>query len=358
MSRLSRSNPDAPGLTRRRHGRGFAYYDPTGTRVTDASVVDRVRSLTVPPAWRDVWIAPDPTGHIQAVGVDAAGRRQYLYHQRWREVRDAEKFDRVLRLAGALPRLRSTVSAHLSGTGLSRERVLAAAARLLDLGTFRIGGAEYLVENGTFGLATLRRDHVRVRSGRARFDYLAKGGVRRIEVVTDPAVGRVLLSLRRRNHADPALFAYRADRGWHPVRAEHVNGYLRDACRHPVTAKDFRTWHGTVLMALLLAGDRPPAGATGRNREVSRCYARVADALGNTPAVARASYVDPRVVDRYHEGEILVPRGRSASAVREAVDAAGYGWDALAERMTNRTGRDALVARPVERAVITLLGGA
>ncbi|HYT09992.1 MAG TPA: DNA topoisomerase IB [Mycobacteriales bacterium] len=326
MPRLRRSDPHRPGLTRRRAGRGWVVLDPTGQRVTDPDVLARVRSLVIPPAWRDVWICPDPNGHIQAVGTDAAGRRQYRYHDVWREHRDRAKHDRVLVVGEKLPAMRRRWKRDLARPELDRDRVLAAVARLLDLGLFRVGGEEYAEENSTYGLATLRREHVGVSRGRLVFDYTAKGGLRRLDVVDDPQVRPVIEALRRRR-GDPSqeLFAYRtrgAGGAWCDVKSSTVNDYLREVSGLDMSAKDFRTWHATVLMAAILARQPPPASAAGRKRAVRAGYAEVAEALGNTPAVCKASYVDPRVVDLFDDGTTITlpPARRTDEATRSALE--------------------------------------
>jgi len=308
--RLRRCDPSGPGYRRRRRGRGFSYLAPDGRPVTDPGELARLRALVIPPAWRDVWICPDPRGHVQATGVDAAGRRQYLYHPVWRAKREAQKFDRVQQVAGRLPRLRRRVSAHLRGEGLSRERVLATAVRLLESGLFRVGGDEYATsEDATYGLATLRPEHVRVGRDGVVFEYLAKGGIERVCTVTDTEVREVLRELRRRRRGADRLFAYRVGRRWREVRSDDVNGYLREVSGCEMTAKDFRTWHATVLAVVLLAQAGVAEPVTRRRRTVARVMREVAEELGNTPAVTKASYVDPRVVDRYHEG-VTVPLRR------------------------------------------------
>jgi DNA topoisomerase-1 len=299
--RLRRSDPGRPGYRRVRRGSGFGYRDSAG-RALPAAEVDRIRALAIPPAWRDVWICPDPRGHLQAVGVDAAGRRQYRYHDVWRAQRDAAKFDHVLEVAERLPRLRRRVERDLDRRGFDRDRVLAAACRLLELGCFRVGGQEYAVgEDATFGLATLRGEHVHARGGALEFRYPAKGGIQRAVTVEDEELRRVVGGLRRRSGADGQLLGYRNGAGWHEVRAEEINDYLRETLGCDVTAKDFRTWHATVLAAAGLAA-ADTGSRTARDRAVRRVVREVADFLGNTPAVARASYVDPRVVDLYHDG--------------------------------------------------------
>lgn len=304
MPRLRRVDCSAAGITRRRAGRGFAYFERGERRVTDPEVLERIERLAIPPAWTDVWICPLPNGHIQATGLDAAGRRQYRYHDDWRVRRDAQKFDRMLDFARALPATRERVFEHLVGSGLTRERVLACAVRLLDLGFFRIGTETYAARNKTFGLATMRRDHVRVaRDGTLCFDYVAKSGQRRVVSMADAEVLAVISSLRRRRTGGPELLAYRVDGRWHDVRSQDINDYIREVSGGEFTAKDFRTWNATVLAAVALAvSTEAPTSAAARKRAVARAIQEVAHYLGNTPAVCRASYVDPRVIDLYDAG--------------------------------------------------------
>ncbi|WP_233358903.1 DNA topoisomerase IB [Thermomonospora amylolytica] len=308
MTELKRSDPSAPGITRRRHGRGFRYLDADGRPVPPGTVA-RIKDLVIPPAWNDVWICPDPEGHIQAVGTDSAGRRQYLYHPRWREQRDREKHDRVLDFADALPAIRKQVAEHLSGRGFTRERVLAAAVRLIDLGFFRAGGEEYAEENGTYGMATVLREHVTCRRSEVIFEYPAKGSKDRYQAVAEESVCRVVGGLKRRRDDGPELMAYRLpDGGWHDVTAADINEYLREISGGDFTAKDFRTWHATVLAAVGLAVSvRAATSNSARKRAVSRVVQEVAEYLGNTPAVARASYIDPRVIALYERGVTIAP---------------------------------------------------
>ncbi|PWW23824.1 DNA topoisomerase IB [Geodermatophilus normandii] len=305
--RLRRSNVHGPGWTRRRAGRGFSYRDETGQLIRDADRLDRIRSIAIPPAWQDVWICPWPNGHIQATGLDAAGRRQYRYHDAWRARRDAEKHERVLAIASELPEVREQVAAALRTRGLNRERVLACALRLLDLGTFRIGSEEYAEENGTYGLATLRREHVTVRGERTFFRYTAKGGIEReVEITDRPTATVVRHLLERPDDAGDELLAYQLDDGtWHDVTSDEINAYLKEVSGAEITAKDFRTWNATVMMAAALAEQPPPRSRTARNKTIRAAYVRVSEQLGNTPAVCKASYVDPRVVDRYEHGETV-----------------------------------------------------
>ncbi|MGY1796293.1 DNA topoisomerase IB [Geodermatophilus sp. SYSU D00525] len=305
--RLRRSNVHGPGWTRRRAGRGFSYRDETGQLIRDADRLDRIRSIAIPPAWKDVWICPWPNGHIQATGLDAAGRRQYRYHDAWRARRDAEKHERVLAIASELPEVRDRVADALRTRGPNRERVLACALRLLDLGTFRIGSEEYAEENGTYGLATLRREHVTVRGERTFFRYTAKGGIEReVEITDRPTATVVRHLLERPDDAGEELLAYQLDDGtWHDVTSDEINAYLKEVSGAEITAKDFRTWNATVMMAAALAEQPPPRTRTARNRTIREAYVRVSEHLGNTPAVCKASYVDPRVVDRYENGETV-----------------------------------------------------
>ena len=303
--RLRRADCGSPGLTRRRRGRGFEYLDADGQRVDDPETVDRVRSLAIPPAWADVWICPDPQGHLQATGLDAAGRKQYLYHPAWRSRRDRQKFDRMLEFAEALPGLRRRLARDLGRDGLGRERVLACSVRLLDLGLFRIGGEDYVEANGTFGLATLRKEHVSIgRRPAMTFEYVAKGGLVHRRLVADEPTYEVVSALRRRRSGGEELLAYRNGRAWRDVTSGDVNAYLRAAARGEFTAKDFRTWNATVLAAVALAvlGKGKRSSATARKRTIGLAVQDVARYLGNTPAVCRSSYIDPRVFDRFGAG--------------------------------------------------------
>jgi DNA topoisomerase IB len=324
MPRLRRSNPRQPGFRRRRCGRGFAYYDEDGALIGDQEVLARIRGLVIPPAWNDVWICADERGHLQAVGVDSAGRRQYLYHDAWRAHRDRAKYRRVQQLAGHLPAARETFRAHVDQPGLTEERVLGTAAMLLDLGFFRVGNSEYTEEHGTYGLTTMRRDQVKVRGDKVIFDYVAKYSRQTVQSVTEPRVRAAVLALLRRRGGGDALLAYRGAAGWHEVTSEDVNAYLKEVIGEDFTAKDFRTWHGTVLYAALLAGSPPATTKTARQRAIRQAVREVSEYLGNTPAVCRASYLDPRVTDCYLDGRVLPgpPEDREEveAAVRELLD--------------------------------------
>jgi DNA topoisomerase-1 len=326
VPRLRRSDCSLPGLRRRRRGRGFSYIDVDGRPVGDDDTLERIRALAIPPAWSDVWICPDASGHLQATGVDAAGRKQYRYHDAWRERRDRQKFDEMIEFARALPRLRRRVARDLKADGAGRDRVLACAARMLDLGLFRIGSEAYASDNGSFGLATIRRDHVRIDDDEAVFDYPAKSGQRRVQAIGDPAVVEVLATLKRRRGGPDELLAWRDGRRWVDVRSDDINEYLKDRAGAAVTAKDFRTWNGTVLAAVALArrADRPST-KTARRRAITAAVREVAIFLGNTPTVARTSYVDPRVIDAFLAGDTIAPaheRGRRTieAAVLDLID--------------------------------------
>jgi len=303
IPRLRRSDPAVPGIRRERRGRGFRYVDEDGETVADDVVLRRIAELVIPPAWKDVWICPYPGGHIQATGADERGRKQYLYHPRWRARRDQEKFDDMLRFAKALPRLRQIVDSDLARGDLSREQVLACATRLLERGFFRVGSEDYAVTNESYGLATVRKEHVTVDGERIGFDYPAKSGKQRVHAVVDADVAAIVRRLKARRSGGDELLAYKAGRAWRDVRSPDINEYLKQASGLDISAKDFRTWGATVLAAVALAVTDP--GVTSkpaRKRAIMRAVREVAHHLGNTPAVARASYIDPRVFDRYRDG--------------------------------------------------------
>ena len=304
MARLKRADCSGPGIRRRRRGKGFEYLDDDGRRVTEPSVLERIRELAIPPAWEEVWICPYPMGHIQATGTDAAGRKQYRYHDKWRERRDAEKFEEMIDFARALPRLRERVAEDIKHRGMPREKVLACAMRLLDRGFFRIGSENYAEENDTYGIATMGKRHVTITGDRVRFDYEAKGGQRRVQSIGDPEVAEIVRTLKRRRGGGEELLAYKGGGRWVDVKSADINAYLKEATGGDFSAKDFRTWSGTVLAAVALAVAGIAAGGSkaSRTRAKSRAVKEVARYLGNTPAVCRASYIDPRVFDRFDGG--------------------------------------------------------
>ena len=305
MARLRRADCSGPGFRRVKRGRGFSYLDEDGDPIDEPEVVERLRGLGIPPAWREVWICPWANGHIQATGLDAAGRKQYLYHEDWRTRRDAEKFDEMLDFARDLPALREYVAAELeSGKALTRDRVLACAVRLLDIGFFRIGTEEYAESNESFGLATMRKAHVTLEDDDTMvFDYPAKSGVRQLRAVVDPRASDIVGQLKRRRGGGDELLAFKTGRTWSDLRSGDVNEYIKEITGKGYSAKDFRTWNATVLAAVALAVSGAVAATkTGRKRAISRAVKEVAHYLGNTPAVARSSYIDPRVFDRYQDG--------------------------------------------------------
>jgi DNA topoisomerase I len=301
--RLRRSDCAGQGIIRRRYGRGFAYVDADGERVEDAETLARIGELAIPPAWKDVWVCPDPLGHIQATGTDAAGRKQYLYHSRWQQRRAELKFAAMREFAAALPRLRRAVTADLRRKGMPRERALACAVRLLDLGFFRVGSDTYAEENESYGLATIRREHVSLKRAEAIFDFPAKSGQRRVQSIRDPAALRAIEMMYRRRGGPEDLLAWREGKEWRDVHSDDVNAYIKEKIGERFSAKDFRTWHGTVLAAVELAGEPLPKSEAAAKRSISAAVGRVAEALGNTPAVCRSSYIDPRVLDRFRDGE-------------------------------------------------------
>ena len=324
MPRLRRVDCSRPGITRRRRGRGFEYLDEAGARIDDPELLEHIRSLVIPPAWESVWICPDQFGHIQALGTDAAGRRQYLYHQLWRERRDQEKFDEMVRFARALPRIRAVAARRLREKDVTRDRVLSGAVRLLDRGFFRIGTEDYAEQNRTYGLATMERRHVTLGDGHLlTFDYIAKGGKRRVQSIVDPDLyGLVEILKRRRGGA--GLLAYRNGRRWVDVRSDEINEYIKELTGEDFSAKDFRTWSATVIAAVALAvSGRAAATPTARKRAISRAVKEVAYYLGNTPAVCRASYIDPRVFDRYRDGLTI---GGALEQLGDDVDLHGGLW--------------------------------
>ncbi|MET9962454.1 DNA topoisomerase IB [Streptomyces sp. NPDC006326] len=307
--RLRTSHPERPGYGRVRHGRGFRYLDQAGEPVTDRAELARLRALVIPPAWTDVWICPWPGGHIQAMGTDAAGRRQYLYHQRFREQQEAAKHEHVLDVATRLPRLRRGIETDLGGRGLGRERVLACSARLLDLGFFRVGGVAYRRDHEAYGLTTLLREHASCSRGEVCFRYPGKAGQQQTRALVDPGAYAVVRSLLRRRDDRPQLFVYRQGRGWQDVAAADVNGYLRSRAGTDITAKDFRTWHATVLAAVALAVSEGVARDSRARRASAQARAvrEVSTYLGNTPAVCRASYINPRLFELYASGVTIRP---------------------------------------------------
>ena len=306
--RLRRSDPGAPGYTRVPHGSRFAYLDADRAPITDRQTLARIRALVIPPAWRDVWICPDPLGHLQATGVDAAGRRQYLYHELWREQQDHLKFEHMEHFARALPQLRQGLVAKMGqGHELDRARVLACAIRLLDVGMFRIGSDVYEKEDGHLGLSTVAKTNVKITADGVVFDYAGKEGVRQLHTVHDPHCVEIVSALKRRRGGGAHLLAFRERGIWHAVHAQLINEHLKGLIGASFSAKNFRTWNGTVLAAVSVArNDGEARSERARRRVVAQAAHDVAQVLGNTPAVARSSYIDPRVFDRYRSGWTIV----------------------------------------------------
>jgi DNA topoisomerase IB len=307
--RLRRADCSGPGFRRVRRGRGFSYLDAAGRPLTDEPTLARIAALAIPPAWREVWICPDERGHLQATGLDAAGRKQYLYHELWRVQRDRRKFREMESFAHALPRLRSSVARSLSATDApTRDRVAAGAVRLLDIGLFRVGSEQYADdETGGYGLATLTREHLRWHGRCAVFHYLGKSGVAHTLEISDPDSVALLRQLSRRRSGPPELLSYRAGRRWCSLGSEGVNEHIKATAGPDFSAKDFRTWNATALAAGRLAyfEQHPLPRARSRQRVIRAVIQEVAEMLGNTPAVARSAYVDPRVLDRFMAGTTI-----------------------------------------------------
>lgn len=320
-----------PGFTRRRAGRGFAYFDPDGRLIRDREVRARIASLAIPPAWTDVWISPAPDGHLQASGRDARGRKQYRYHPDWSRRRGADKFDRMLAFAKALPAIRARCDADLALPGLPRDKVIAAIIRLLESTLIRVGNEEYARQNRSFGLTTLRTRHARVEGAAIRFRFRGKSGLMHEVGLRD----RRLAALVRRCQELPGqeLFQYLdADGEPQDVASDDVNDYLREASGGDFTAKDFRTWAGTVLAYRALRALQPEDDAPAARRNVVEAIRQTADRLGNTPAVARGSYVHPALLEAYLDGAV----GGALVEVAEEQERPPLGADPDEERAVMR----------------------
>jgi DNA topoisomerase I len=324
---------EEPGIRRRRMGKGFAYRDRAGAALRDPATLARIRSLAIPPAWTDVWIAPHPDAHIQATGRDARGRKQYRYHARWREVRDGSKFEHMVDFARALPALRARVTADMALRGLPRDKVLATVVHLLETTLIRVGNADYVRQNKSYGLTTLRDRHVDVEGTALRFAFKGKSGRTWKLRVEDRRIARIVKACQ--DIPGQHLFQYYdADGERQPVTSSDVNAYLREATGRDITAKDFRTWHGTVLAAVALREFEAIDGAARTKKAVREAIERVAARLGNTPTICRKCYVHPEVVNAYLDGGLL-------AEVREEVR------DELAH--------DLHALRPEEAALLALL---
>ncbi|MEF2976825.1 DNA topoisomerase IB [Subtercola sp. YIM 133946] len=339
MVRLRRSDVAGKGYRRVRAGTGFTYKDLNGDVLRDDELRARIQHLAIPPAWNDVWIAPYANGHIQATGIDAAGRRQYIYHPTWRQQKDRIKFDRALMLAEALPTARRKVTLDLRHEHPDRDRALAAAFRMLDQGSLRVGSERYAEQHGSFGLSTLLCAHVKVSGDDVHLKFPAKSGQPWESDIRDAELARVIAGLKRRGpnahllafraeahpHAhsaatDAAAAVSRAEHPdrpahaqahgravWHPLDAAEINAYVRGQTGGDFTAKDFRTLHGTLAAAISLAKAGPQKSESARKRVVAQSMRDAAAVLSNTPTIARTSYVDPRVVDKYSEGVTIDP---------------------------------------------------
>lgn len=302
-----------PGLTRSRSGAGFRYKDASGRPVRDEATLARIRSLAIPPAWADVWICPDPRGHLQATGRDERGRKQYRYHPQWRQTRDDSKYARMVPFGRALPAIRDRVEADLKRRGLPREKVLALVVRLLETTMIRVGNDEYARANRSYGLTTLHDAHAKIEPGRVRFLFRGKSGVRHEVAVDDPKIARLVRACR--DLPGQELFQYRdADGRVHDVGSSDVNGYLREISGHDFTAKDFRTWAGTILAALALREFEAFDSEVQAKKNIVRAIESVAEKLGNTPTVCRKCYVHPEVLGAYLDGTMLPILKRRADA--------------------------------------------
>jgi DNA topoisomerase-1 len=293
-----------PGIRRQRVGKGFRYLRTDGGVIRDREVLGRVKVLAIPPAWRAVWICPDPQGHLQATGRDAKGRKQYRYHPRWRQVRDETKYDRIIAFAQALPRIRAHTERDLDRPGLPREKTLAAVVQLLESTLIRVGNAEYTQKNGSFGLTTLRDKHVRISGASLRFQFRGKSGIKHAIDLTDRRLARIVK--RSQDLPGYELFQYLDDTGErHDIGSMDVNAYLREISEGDFTTKDFRTWAGTVLAAQALQEFEAFDSKTQAKRNVMRAIESVAKRLGNTKAVCRKCYIHPEVLEAYLDGTLI-----------------------------------------------------
>lgn len=300
---LTWCSDDSPGIRRRRSGKGFCYLDRDGKPVRDAKTLDRIRMLAIPPAWTDVWICPRATGHIQATGRDVKGRKQYRYHDDWSRHASQTKFERLPAFARALPKLRDRVEADLGKRGFTRDKALATAVRLLEITLIRVGNAQYAKQNRSYGLTTLNKRHLDVDGTALTFAFKGKSGVEHEVKVRDRRLARVVRAMREL--PGQALFKYRDDEGvLRPITSDDVNAYIREAIGEDFSAKDFRTWAGTVSAARALRDTEPPTSPTDAKRKITVCVKAVAGLLGNTPTVCRSSYVHPAVFDLFESGEL------------------------------------------------------
>lgn len=308
VTHLRRSKTNGRGYHRVRSGQGYSYRDPDGNTVTDPEVRQRLEEFVIPPAWNDVWISPYENGHIIATGFDGAGRRQYMYHPSWRDRMDKIKYDRALALAESLPAARRVVTQDLRRPEPDQRRSLAAAFRMLDQGSLRVGSERYATEHGSRGLSTLLCAHAKVSGDDIELSFPGKSHQEWSSSIHDADLARVIAGMKRRG-ANARLLSYREARGaeWEPLSAEDINAYVKERAGDEFTAKDFRTLHGTVAAAVDLAKTGPQTGVGKRKSAVSHAVKAASEVLGNTPTVARASYVDPRLLDAYEHGETIDP---------------------------------------------------
>ena len=330
---LHYASTDTPGIRRRRTGKGFAYQAPDGRPITDDAVLERIRALVIPPAWTSVWICPDPDGHIQAVGEDDKGRRQYRYHPKFREVRDGAKFEHMMAFAEALPALRRRVEADMTKPGFGRHKVLATVVHLLETTMIRVGNEAYAKQNRSYGLTTLHNRHVEVQGAVLKFHFKGKSGKAWRLNVHDRRVARIVRGCQE--IPGQHLFQYLDDEGRHQAVTSHdVNAYLREVSGADITAKDFRTWTGTVLAAMALSEFEPADSQARAKKNVTQAIASVAATLGNTPTICRKCYVHPEILGAYLDGGLLLE-------VRDNIDA--------------RLGGELKALRPEEAAVLAFL---
>jgi DNA topoisomerase I len=296
---------NGPAIQRRRAGKGFVYFDAKGRRVANADTLKRIRSLVIPPAWTDVWICASANGHIQATGRDAKGRKQYKYHAEYREAREQSKYEHLFDFAAALPTIRAKVAEHMSLRGLPREKVLATVVHLLERTLIRVGNDEYARNNQSYGLTTLKSDHVAVEGSDVRFQFTGKSGKQWSLAMRDRRVARIVRACQELPGQD-LLQYFDQEKTLHAVSSGDVNAYLREITGGDITAKDFRTWAGTMLMARYLSISEPFTSATQAKRTMSAAVKKVAAALGNTAAVCRKSYIHPAISDAYLSGGFVL----------------------------------------------------
>lgn len=299
---------EMPGIRRLRKGKGFAYVDARGSAITDEAELRRIKAIGVPPAYENVWICPLENGHLQATATDARGRKQYRYHKRWREMRDETKYHRMIQFARALPSIRARIEHDLALAGMPREKVLAAVVRLLEETTIRVGNEEYAKENDSYGLTTMLNKHAKVEGANVRFSFKGKSGVKHAIALRDKPLSKIIRACQ--DIPGQELFGYVDEDGTpHDVTSADVNDYIREISRGDFTAKDFRTWVGTVQCALLLAEHEYVETQSERKRRLNDVVAQVAKRLGNTPAVAKKSYIHPEIIAAYTEegtiGQVL-----------------------------------------------------